>query len=85
MLPQSGGEYIYTREAYGDLFGFMICYSQLFLGRMLATGMGAITFAKYVLYPLFPECEPPDVLLKIVGILTIGIIPHQTVQCFLLV
>lgn len=72
VVPQSGGMYTYTREAYGDLFGFLNFYSMMFLGRTLSTGMGAVAFAKYSLYPLFQDCEPPDILVKIVGILTIS-------------
>lgn len=72
VVPQSGGMYTYTQEAYGDLFGFLNFYSMMFLGRTLSTGMGAVAFAKYSLYPLFQDCEPPDTLVKIVGILTIS-------------
>ena len=54
-FPQAGGQYVYLREAWGDLGGFLYGWAVLLViqtGTMAAVAVG---FAKY-LGVLFPPC-----------------------------
>ena len=46
-MPQSGGPYVYVREAFGVEFGYFVGWS-LWVGLALATAFYAIGFAQYV-------------------------------------
>ena len=69
VVPLSGGEYTYVREAFGDLVGFLIFFNAIFIHRVSAMAIGAITFSNYLLYPLFSSCDNPVVVYKITAIL----------------
>jgi basic amino acid/polyamine antiporter, APA family len=48
-LPQTGGWYIYLRESWGRLTGFLFGWSELVLIRASATGAIATVFSEYFL------------------------------------
>lgn len=48
LFPRAGGEYVYMREAYGDLAGFLWGWQRVLIsapGSIAAYGVGAATFA----------------------------------------
>ncbi len=53
-LPRSGGEYVYIREAYGPLWGFLSGWTSLTIGFSAAVASSAHLFADHVreLFPL---------------------------------
>jgi APA family basic amino acid/polyamine antiporter len=56
MIPATGGQYVFLREAYGPLFGFLCGWTNLFVVISAAIAWLAITFATYLSYfvPLTP-------------------------------
>lgn len=53
LFPRAGGEYVYLREAYGDLPAFLYGWQRFWIanpGTIAAYAVGAATFAQ----PLFP-------------------------------
>jgi len=59
MIPKSGGDYAYIREAFGELPGFLYLWSALIMIMPAGNAIISLTFASNVLQPFFPECEPP--------------------------
>src|SRR5215217_1865622 len=51
-LPQTGGWYVYVREGWGRLAGFLFGWSELVLIRASAGGAIATVFAEYLLRSL---------------------------------
>src|SRR5437764_11712074 len=68
MIPATGGQYVFLREAYGPLFGFLCGWTYFFVVISAAIAWLAITFATYLAYfvPLTP------VLSKAVAVALIG-------------
>ncbi|MEO7823014.1 MAG: amino acid permease, partial [Gemmatimonadaceae bacterium] len=48
-FPQTGGVYVYIREAWGRLAGFLFGWTELVLIRAAALGAISTTFAEYML------------------------------------
>src|SRR5918992_2385586 len=51
-LPQTGGWYVYLRESWGRLAGFLFGWAELVLIRASATGAIATVFSEYFLRSL---------------------------------
>jgi APA family basic amino acid/polyamine antiporter len=70
MIPATGGQYVFLREAYGPMWGFLCGWTYFFVVISAAIGWLAITFATYLSYfvPLTP------VLSKCVAVALIGAI-----------
>ena len=50
MMPATGGQYVFLREAYGPLFGFLCGWTYFFIVISAAIAWLSITFATYVGY-----------------------------------
>ena len=50
MLPSTGGQYVFLREAYGPLVGFLFGWSAFLVSRTAQVAWMAMTFALYVSY-----------------------------------
>ncbi len=61
MFPEAGGEYVYLREAFGPLFGFLTGWASFFAGFSAPIGAAAIGFAAYLSH-FFPGWSPENVL-----------------------
>ena len=59
MIPKSGGDYAYIREAFGELPGFLYLWSALIMIMPAGNAIISLTFAQNVLQPFFPDCVPP--------------------------
>jgi len=57
MIPKSGGDYAYIMEAFGGLPAFLYVWSALVVIMPVGNAITALTFANYILDPLYPECE----------------------------
>ena len=57
MIPATGGQYVFLREAYGPLWGFLCGWTYFFVVISAAIAWLAITFATYLGYfvPLTPR------------------------------
>ncbi|MEW6544728.1 MAG: amino acid permease [Nitrospirota bacterium] len=60
-LPHSGGEYVFLRQAYGPLAGFLSGWTSLAIGFGAAIAAGAVSFAAY-LRAIVPLAEAPETL-----------------------
>jgi len=70
MFPQAGGVYVYLKEAYGDLFGFL--YGWVYLVVITSGANAALSIAcAYYLAFLFPLSETG---IKIVAVLALVIV-----------
>lgn len=59
MIPKSGGDYAYISDAFGPLPAFLYLWVALFILVPTGNAITALTFAQYILQPLWPGCEPP--------------------------
>lgn len=84
MMPQAGGQYVYLREAYGPLAGFLFGWTLFLVIQTGTIAAVAVAFAKFtgVLLPWFSESH---VLLRLGGfkvsaaqLLAIGVIALLT-------
>ncbi|XP_025115924.1 Y+L amino acid transporter 2-like isoform X1 [Pomacea canaliculata] len=56
----SGADYGYIMQAYGDLPAFLFLWVCLVVIVPTGNAITAMTFANYILQPLFPGCGPPE-------------------------
>jgi APA family basic amino acid/polyamine antiporter len=70
MMPATGGQYVFLREAYGPIWGFLCGWTYFFVIISAAIAWLSITFATYLGY--FLPLTPP--LSKCVAILLIAAI-----------
>ena len=69
-MPEAGGEYVYLRETYGPLVGFLSGWVSFFIGFSGAIAAVSLAFAHYLAH-FFPAVEPP----RVAGIvLAIGLV-----------
>lgn len=59
MIPKSGGDYAYLNDAFGPLPAFLYMWSAFIVIMPTGNAVTAITFAQYLLQPLWMECNPP--------------------------
>lgn len=59
MIPKSGGDYAYIKEAFGGLAGFLYLWSALIVLMPAGIAIMSLTFSSYVLQPFFSNCVPP--------------------------
>src|SRR5438128_1919424 len=60
MFPEAGGEYVYLREAFGSIFGFLTGWASFIAGFSAPIGAATIGFAAYLSH-LFPSLVPENV------------------------
>ncbi|XP_051153183.1 Y+L amino acid transporter 2 isoform X2 [Leptopilina boulardi] len=59
MIRKSGADYAYIMETFGPFMAFVRLWIECMIVRPCSQAIVALTFSKYVLKPMFPECEPP--------------------------
>ncbi|KAJ8262591.1 hypothetical protein GJAV_G00168140 [Gymnothorax javanicus] len=59
-IPKSGGDYAYVKDIFGGLAGFLRLWIAVLVIYPTNQAVIALTFANYVLQPLFPTCFPPE-------------------------
>ena len=72
LFPRAGGEYVYLREAYGPLMGFLFGWTRFWIGSpgsIAAYGVGAATFMNG-LVPLGGETNRMLVAMAIIAFFT---------------
>ena len=60
MIKKSGGDYAYILDTFGPFIGFVRLWAECLVVRPCTITIVALTFAKYISKPFFPECDPPD-------------------------
>ncbi|XP_050305082.1 large neutral amino acids transporter small subunit 1-like [Anthonomus grandis grandis] len=66
-IPKSGGDYTYINEAYGSLPSFLYLWAANVVFVPTTNSIMGLTFAKYVIQPFFPECDMPDLGVRLVA------------------
>jgi APA family basic amino acid/polyamine antiporter len=79
LFPKAGGQYVYLREAYHPLVGFLYGWALLFLIECGAIAAVAITFAEYALR-LVGRPGAPALPLAIAAILVVSAINYLGVK-----
>ncbi|XP_064598688.1 LOW QUALITY PROTEIN: b(0,+)-type amino acid transporter 1-like [Liolophura sinensis] len=77
MITKSGGEFVYIGEALGTIPAFLFAWTSVIVIRTSSIAIICLSFAQYVVTPLFDECGPPTIVIKLlaaVAILTIAIV-----------
>ena len=59
MIPKAGGDYEYIMAAFGSLYGFLFVWAQLVIVIPTANAVAALTFADYILQPIYSTCKAP--------------------------
>jgi APA family basic amino acid/polyamine antiporter len=61
MMPKAGGQYVFFREAYGPLFGFLFGWTMFLVVQTGTIAAVAVAFAKFlgVLWPAVSEAKTP--------------------------
>lgn len=80
MIPKSGGDYAYISEAFGPLPAFLYLWVALFILVPTGNAITAITFAQYILQPLWPSCEPPYEAVRLLAAATTCIL--TVINCY---
>ncbi|XP_076111068.1 large neutral amino acids transporter small subunit 2-like [Mytilus galloprovincialis] len=77
MIVKSGSDYAYIGEAFGHLPAFLYLWVALVVIIPCGNAIGALTFAAYVLEPVFP-CDggPPETAMRLLAALCITILTY---------
>ncbi len=71
-IAKSGADYAYIGEAFGPLPAFLYLWVALLIIIPTGNAITALTFAHYVLQPIFPTCDPPDTAVRLLAAMAIG-------------
>ena len=71
-IVKSGADYAYMFEAFGPFIAFLRLWVECMIIRPCSQAIVALTFAYYVMDPLFPDCEQPESAKRLLAIICIG-------------
>jgi len=71
LIVRSGADYAYIYEAFGPFLAFLRLWVECMIVRPCSTAVVALTFANYVLYPLFPTCPAPTIAVQLLAAICI--------------
>nr|XP_048676287.1 large neutral amino acids transporter small subunit 2 isoform X3 [Caretta caretta] len=66
-IPKSGGDYAYVKDIFGGLAGFLRLWIAVLVIYPTNQAVIALTFANYVLHPLFSTCLAPESGLRLLA------------------
>ncbi|KAK7098008.1 hypothetical protein V1264_004902 [Littorina saxatilis] len=67
-IPQSGGEYIYIKRAFGDYPAFICLWINFMLICPVGVAALSLIASLYILQPIFPTCLVPPLAEKFIAI-----------------
>jgi amino acid transporter len=72
LIQTSGGDYAYINESYGHMMAFLYTYMMVFVTFPCINAVFGITVAVYVVKMFFKHCDAPNILIKLISMLTIS-------------
>nr|XP_057945110.1 b(0,+)-type amino acid transporter 1 [Doryrhamphus excisus] len=79
MIPKSGGEYSYLKEAYGSPVAYLYAWTMMMVLKPSSFAIIALSFAEYASAPFYGDCSPPIVVTKCLSVaVTVFIV---TINC----
>lgn len=70
-IVRSGADYAYIYEAFGPFLAFLRLWVEAIVVRPCTTAVVALTFAYYIIEPLYPDCPQPDIAVQLLAALCI--------------
>ncbi|XP_048243853.1 large neutral amino acids transporter small subunit 2-like [Haliotis rufescens] len=70
-IPESGGEYVYIKRAFGDCPAFLCLWVNLIILCPVGVAAASLIFATYTLRPVFPDCDPPSSSIRLLAAIII--------------
>ena len=70
-IVRSGADYAYIFEAFGPFPAFLRLWVECMIVRPCSAAVVALTFANYVIEPLFPTCPQPEVAVQLLAAVAI--------------
>ncbi|XP_038069904.1 cystine/glutamate transporter-like [Patiria miniata] len=67
MIPRSGGDFTYLLESFGAVPAFLRVYTLVVAARTGTSAILMITAATYLAGPFFGECNPPRIVIQLLG------------------
>ncbi|XP_037499100.1 Y+L amino acid transporter 2 isoform X2 [Rhipicephalus sanguineus] len=80
MIPKSGGDYAYIFAAFGPLPAFLFLWVALLIIQPTSNAIAGITFANYILEPIYAGCAPPDNAVRLVAAVVICLLTF--INCY---
>ena len=77
-ILKSGADYAYIHEAYGPLPAFLFLWVAVVIIMPTSNAIAGLAFSYYVLQPMFPTCDPPDIAVRLLAALAICKYRFQT-------
>ena len=90
LIPDTGGEYAYITRAYsfrnrnkwlrmfGSLLGFLFVWTSIMVLRPASSTIIILTCSRYLIRPLYLDCEIPESVLKTLALFIISEFPLYT-------
>lgn len=67
-MPETGGEYIYIKRAFGDFPAFICMWIDFLLICPVGSAALSLIASLYILQPLFPDCEVPPMAERLIAV-----------------
>ena len=71
-IVRSGADYAYMFESFGPFIAFLRLWVECIIVRPCSQAIVALTFAYYVIEPLFPDCEQPATAVRLLAAICIS-------------
>lgn len=71
-IVRSGADYAYMFEAFGPFVAFLRLWIESMIVRPCSAAVVALTFANYVIEPLYPTCDQPETAVRLLAAICIS-------------
>ena len=72
MNTSSGAEYAYFMDAFGAPLAFLFSWASTLVLKPSQMAIICLSFGKYAVEAFVTECEPPEIVVKMVALLAMG-------------